>query len=78
AHLGGAVLPCSVGDELLLMSDGFAALIDVYGLHDEAGLFAELATGGLTGLALQLRAIEQEDGDFGRFPRFKGSDDATA
>ena len=78
AHLGGAVLPCNVGDELLLMSDGFAALIDVYGLHDEAGLFAELATSGLTGLALQLRAIEQEDGDFGRFPRFKGSDDATA
>lgn len=78
AHLGGAVLPCAAGDEVLLMSDGFAALVDVYTAYDQEGLFGALATEGLAGLALRLRAIEQNDADFTRFPRFKGSDDATA
>ncbi|MFA6123558.1 MAG: protein phosphatase 2C domain-containing protein [Sphingomonas sp.] len=77
-HLGGAVLPCAAGDELLLMSDGFAALVDVYTACDLDGLFGELATLGLAGLALRLREIEQADADFTRFPRFKRSDDATA
>lgn len=64
------------GDELVLMTDGLAALIDDYGLPADA--FAPLLRAeGLHGLAARLRAIEAEDADCGRFARFKPSDDAT-
>lgn len=66
------------GDALLLMSDGYAALVDAYGACDAAGLFAAVEAGGLAALAMRLRAIEQEDAACTRFPRFKASDDATA
>lgn len=69
---------CAIGDDLLLMSDGFAALSDVYGLYDEAGMLAALATTGLAGLATRLRDVERDDAAALRFPRFKPSDDATA
>ncbi len=64
------------GDELVLMTDGLAALIDDYGVP--VGDFAPLLRAeGLHGLATRLRAIEADDGDCGRFARFKPSDDAT-
>ncbi|MEH3048528.1 SpoIIE family protein phosphatase [Sphingomonas adhaesiva] len=66
------------GDALLLMSDGFSALVDAYGAYDAAALFAAVATKGLAALAVELRAIEREDAACARFPRFKTSDDATA
>ncbi|OYY71157.1 protein phosphatase 2C domain-containing protein [Sphingomonas sp. 28-63-12] len=73
-----AVVPAAVGDELLLMTDGFAALIDGYAAMDEAALMAAVAASGLAPLAAQLRAIEAADADCSRFPRFKTSDDASA
>jgi hypothetical protein len=73
-----ARLPCAPGDDILLMSDGFSALIDAYGALDQAALMAELAGQGLARLAIRLREIEAADGDCSRFPRFKTSDDATA
>jgi len=73
-----ATVAAEAGDELLLMSDGFAALIDQYAAFDVAGLFATLTDEGLAGLAVRLRAIEREDSDCRRYPRFKVSDDATA
>ena len=67
----------AAGDELLLMSDGFSALIDAYNAHTPDSLFAAVRQRGLAALAIELRAIEA--GDAGsRFPRFKRSDDATA
>lgn len=64
-------------DELVLMTDGFAALIDDYGMTEQA--FAEhLPAEGLHGLAARLRAIEAEDAAGAIYPRFKRSDDATA
>lgn len=69
---------CAPGDELLLMTDGFAALIDGYGDRDETGLMRALRFDGLAGLAIRLRAIEIADAAIERFPRFKASDDATA
>ncbi|WP_242153941.1 protein phosphatase 2C domain-containing protein [Sphingomonas sp. BAUL-RG-20F-R05-02] len=64
------------GDELVLMTDGLAALIDDYGLP--ADDFARaLRRDGLHGLATRLRAIEGDDPDGTRFARFKPSDDAT-
>ncbi|WP_420136767.1 protein phosphatase 2C domain-containing protein [Sphingomonas sp.] len=73
-----ATLPCAVGDDLLLMTDGFAALVDGYALMDEAALMAALDTDGLAALALRLRQTEAADAACERFARFKTSDDATA
>lgn len=66
------------GDELLMMSDGFAALIDDYGAYDAASLFARVTETGLAELATELRGIENADAACRRFPRFKVSDDASA
>ena len=71
-------IPVSRGDELLLMSDGFAALVDAYRAYDAAGLFAAVESRGLARLADELRQIEMEDAACLRFPRFKRCDDATA
>lgn len=78
AMLETARVPCAPGDELLLMTDGFAALIDAYAAFDEAALMDALAAEELTGLGIRLRGIEREDAACTRFPRFKISDDATA
>ncbi|WP_194790393.1 protein phosphatase 2C domain-containing protein [Pseudomonas sp. UFMG81] len=66
------------GDEVLLMSDGFAALFDTYQACDPAGFFERLHSHGLADLARTLRDIEQEDAACLRYPRFKMSDDASA
>ncbi|AJP73304.1 protein phosphatase 2C domain-containing protein [Sphingomonas hengshuiensis] len=71
-------IDCAPGDTLLLMTDGFAALIDSYAAFDEPGLMAALDEQGLDALATRLRAIEREDAACARYPRFKRSDDATA
>jgi hypothetical protein len=70
--------PCAPGDELLLMSDGYATLIDDYAAFDNAGLFAAVRARGLAQLGVELRAIERDDAACTRYPRFKTSDDATA
>jgi serine/threonine protein phosphatase PrpC len=70
--------PVAPGDELLLMTDGYATLIDDYAQFDAAGLFAAVRDQGLAQVAVQLRALEAEDAACTRFPRFKASDDATA
>ena len=54
------------------------ALVDAYGAHDAAGLFAAVRTDGLAALGQELRAIERADAACVRFARFKASDDATA
>ena len=66
------------GDELLLMTDGFVAVTDLYRLIDQAALPGLLAKGGLPGVAAYLRAAEAEDYECMRWPRFKQGDDATA
>lgn len=70
--------PVARGDDLLLLSDGFAALFDTYQVHTPASFFEHLCLHGLDGLARTLRAIEQEDAACLRYPRFKMSDDASA
>lgn len=71
-------LTCKAGDDVLLMSDGFAALVDGYAMLSEVQLMDALHDQGLAALAVRLRAIEAEDATCARFPRFKASDDATA
>lgn len=77
-RLGTVRVACAPGDDLLLMTDGFAALIDQYEAFDADGLMAALDAEGLAALGLRLRAIEADDAASTRFPRFKRSDDATA
>ena len=69
--------PVEPGDEVLLMTDGMAALIDDYEISTDA-FIAMLRAEGLPAIAARLRAIEAEDADRARYPRFKRSDDATA
>lgn len=71
-------LPLAPGDEMLLMTDGFAALVDVYAELDALTLVAAARGEGLAALASRLRGIEAGDSACTRYPRFKISDDATA
>lgn len=73
-----ASAPCMAGDDLILMSDGFAAIMDSYRLTDADGFATLLAAEGLPGIAARLRAAEADDADCTRWPRFKRGDDATA
>ncbi len=77
AHVEHLRVPVEPGDEVLLMTDGMAALVDDYGMPLDS-FIALLRTEGLPALAVRLRAIEAEDGARALYPRFKGSDDATA
>jgi hypothetical protein len=70
--------PVAIGDELLLMSDGFASLVTDYKRYTATELAATLRVKGLAKLAQEIREIEQEDAGCVRYPRFKVSDDATA
>lgn len=68
----------SIGDELILMSDGFSSLITDYKQYTANSLVDRVRTHGLGYLAQEIRGIEAEDAACAQFPRFKVSDDATA
>lgn len=63
---------------VLLMTDGFSALVDRYRIYDPAGLVRAALDKGLQELGRELRAIETADAGGAKHPRFKPSDDATA
>lgn len=63
---------------VLIMTDGFSALVDRYRAYDAAGLVRAALDKGLQELGRELRAIETGDTAAAKFPRFKASDDATA
>jgi serine/threonine protein phosphatase PrpC len=77
-HVETSSLAATPGDVLLLVTDGFWRLVDIYGRHDAESLFAAALGGGLQSLAAELRAIEAEDEECLRYPRLKTRDDATA
>ncbi|BAU74004.1 protein phosphatase 2C domain-containing protein [Metapseudomonas furukawaii] len=77
AVMNYAQAPLARGDDLLLMSDGFATLIDTYRHYDAPTLMARVLESGLLPLAEELRRIEREDAACLRYPRFKASDDAS-
>lgn len=67
------------GAALLLASDGFGALIDLYGRYGAGDLIEAAVRDGLAPLGREVRRVETEIDPSGRrFPRFKRSDDATA
>lgn len=73
-----AEFPVADGDEVILMSDGFASLVTDYNRYTAAHLVDALRTKGMHQLMQELRVIEEEDAACVRFPRFKVSDDASA
>lgn len=78
ASVQARVIKLSRPTHLLLTTDGFAALSDVYGAYTPAALVGAARDKGLAALAMELRAIEGEDAQGIRHPRWKRSDDATA
>jgi hypothetical protein len=77
-HARDWVLPLKRPAHVLLMTDGFSALVDRYRRYDAAGLVRAALANGLQELGRELRAVEAADADGARHPRFKSSDDATA
>lgn len=74
-----AVAPCPGPVDVLLASDGFSALVELYRHVSAAELIDAALARGLEPLAYELRRIETEaDPEGAFFPRFKRSDDATA
>ncbi len=77
-HLRNARRGVQSGAELLLMTDGFYALVSDYEAHTPQSLMAAAEEKGLAALGEELRAIENGDPEGKRFHRFKRHDDATA
>ena len=71
--------PCENDTVILLASDGFSALVDLYGALDAGAVMEAALTSGLEPLVKLARKIESEQDPDGRlYPRFKASDDTTA
>ncbi len=66
------------GTCVLLCTDGFYRLVDMYGLLDDDGLARAALDQGLAALVRRLRGFEADAADDRRFGRFKTSDDAAA
>jgi hypothetical protein len=66
-------------DHILIASDGFFRLVNVFGAYDESKLLAAALHGkGLAALYTELREREAEDPTCRRHPRLKFMDDASA
>ena len=77
-HASEQKIVAPAGTVFLLCSDGFLALASDYGRYTPETLIAAAQEKGLKMLGEELRAIETDDADGTKFPRFKTSDDATA
>lgn len=66
------------GTLVLLCTDGFYRLVDMYGLYGDHALITAARDRGLAGLVAELRGFEANAADDLRFGRFKTSDDAAA
>ncbi len=66
------------GTHVLLATDGFMRLVDVFSRYDAKGLIDATRSLGLIALLGELRAIEHDDIAGDTHPRVKVSDDASA
>jgi hypothetical protein len=71
-------VPAAAVRRILLVSDGFYRLVDVYGALRDAELIQRAEEQGADGLLRELRTIEATDPNGARYPRLKPVDDATA
>ncbi len=65
------------GQAVVLATDGFMRLVDVFGAYTDAELHEALAAGHASELMERLRALERRDPVAGAYPRVKTHDDAT-
>jgi hypothetical protein len=70
--------PVPPGTRILMMSDGFARLREVFHAYTEASLLEAAFGKGLAALLGELRALEAEDSGCEQFARMKARDDASA
>jgi hypothetical protein len=63
---------------LLLLSDGFYRLVDVFAAVTPAGLMQAALAKGLRRLCLELRGLEDADRACSKYLRVKAYDDASA
>jgi hypothetical protein len=71
-------VPAAAVRRILLASDGYYRLVDVYGSLRDAELIQRTEEQGAQAVLETLRAIEEADPNGARYPRLKRSDDATA
>jgi serine/threonine protein phosphatase PrpC len=72
------IVPIAPGDSILLMTDGFYRLIDVFGRYDAASMISGATSKGLSALHAELREAEAMDEECIAFPRAKTRDDVAA
>lgn len=77
-HVEEWLIDAPRGTFVLLATDGFLALASDYGVYDADELVEAALEKGLGALGEELRAVEADDPEGHKFPRFKKSDDATA
>jgi hypothetical protein len=65
------------GDAIVLATDGFMRLVDVFEAYSDSALHARLAAGRGGDLMQELRERERGDLEAGAYPRVKTHDDAT-
>jgi hypothetical protein len=65
------------GRPIVLATDGFMRLVDVFGAYTDETLYDALAMGGAPALMAELRGLETEEGSLDSCPRVKVHDDAT-
>jgi hypothetical protein len=65
------------GEPIVLATDGFMRLVDVFGAYSDTALHARLAAGDGPDLMQELRERERSDLLAGAYPRVKTHDDAT-
>ncbi|MBB4039251.1 hypothetical protein GGR34_000886 [Microvirga flocculans] len=65
------------GEPIVLATDGFMRLVDVFSAHTDSALHAQLAAGRGRELMQELRERERSDLMAGAYPRVKTHDDAT-
>jgi hypothetical protein len=77
-RVASGIVPTAAVRRMLLLSDGAAALAEVYAATDAAGLLDLAEAEGPETIIKQVRAIEEADPTATAYPRTKASDDATA
>ncbi len=71
-------IPLESGARLLLATDGFTRLYEVFGAYSEETLLEAAFEKGLAALLKELRSLEDKDPACEKAPRLKLHDDATA
>jgi hypothetical protein len=70
-------VPALAGMRVLVASDGFYRLVDLYAEFSDAQLVQQAFAQGLAPMVEHLRAVERSDPEGDRFARIKATDDAT-